>query len=423
MPGRVLDSVLGTDMPAAIRRDVGLLTTARLAANACYRFAPPFLATIARGTDVSLEDIGIALAVAEVAGLLSPLTARLVDRLTRRRALVVGLVGVAAGTVLAAASTGLVVFAVALVVLSQSKVLFDLGLGSWVTDHVSYEQRSRVVGVTETSWAFGLLIGVSVMGVVTGIGGWRAGYLAGAIAVLVLAVAVRARLPVDDVAPMRPQAEPSVFDESAESTESTESTGASGRAEPAPPGQRARIALVVGAATALMAASQSVFVTFGSWLEDSFDFSATALAAVVFGLGVGELVASLTSARRTDIWGKERSVAGGAVLMVPGALLLALFHEHLSVGLIGLAVAIACFEFAIVSSIAIGLSLVPSSPARGLGLTLAGGTVGRAVVAVPATRLYEGVGVAGPALLTAGFAALTAMLISASARFGQPATR
>ena len=41
---------------------------ARLATNAVYRFAPPFLATIARGLDVDLADLGVALAVTELPG-------------------------------------------------------------------------------------------------------------------------------------------------------------------------------------------------------------------------------------------------------------------------------------------------------------------------------------------------------------------
>jgi predicted MFS family arabinose efflux permease len=404
VPKNPIDLVLGDGIPTEVRRHVGLLTLARLAANSCFRFAPPFLATIARGTDVTLEQIGVAVAIAELAGLLSPLTARIVDRMTRRRAMVLGLFGVAIGTAVTATSTGLVQFVIGLVTLGQSKVMFDLGLGSWVTDHVPDERRGRVVGLTETSWAGGLLLGVSTMGLVTGVFGWRVGYAFGAIVVVLMAAAVARRLPT----------EPHHTEVTARAAASA-GTSTDRRLE-------ARGWWAFAATGCLMAAVQSVFVTFGSWLEDSFDFTATMLSAVAFGIGIGELVASVGSARRTDAWGKERSVAMGAALMVPAAIGVALWHEQLWVGLPLLVVAILGFEFAIVSSIPIGLSLVPSSPAWGLGMMLAAGTTGRALASIPATRLYEDRGMAWPAIMTAVLAAGCVLSIGNVARLSKRVT-
>ena len=84
----------------------------------------------------------------------------------------------------------------------------------------------------------------------------------------------------------------------------------------------------------LMAAAQSLFVTFGAWLEDGFGFGTAALSAVTFGIGGLELLASLTSAARTDRWGKERSVVGGTLVMIPCALLIATFDSTLAVALV-----------------------------------------------------------------------------------------
>ena len=176
--------------------------------------------------------------------------------------------------------------------------------------------------------------------------------------------------------------------------------------------------MVVGA-FGLMCSSQSLFVTFGSWLEDAFEFRPAAISAVVFGLGLGELLASVTAARRTDRWGKLRSTIGGASLLLPSGLVLAALHDHLVPGLIALAVGICGFEFAIVSLIAVGSSLVPGSPARGLALMLTGGTLGRAIASVPATRLYERHGMAWPALQSAAFAVLTVAALGLAARAGR----
>ena len=110
----MLDRILDDSYPAVVRRSIVPLTVARLATNAVYRFAPPFLATIARGLDVDLADLGVALALTELAGLASPVVGRVIDRVPRRRAMVGGLAGIAVGRPIAGLSPGIVVFAVGL---------------------------------------------------------------------------------------------------------------------------------------------------------------------------------------------------------------------------------------------------------------------------------------------------------------------
>jgi len=372
----VLHRLLDDRDAPEVHRNLVTLTTARLAANACYRFTYPFVALIASGLDVSLPRIGVALAFAELAGLLSTLTGRLADHLGQRGAMAGGLAMVAVGASLAAAAQHVVWLALALVLLSQSKVLFDLGLASWIADLVPYEQRSRIVGLSETSWALGLLVGVSLMGLITAASDWRMGYLAGAIATAMMAVVVWRR-----VTPRAPHGERIVVT----------------RTGPIP---RWGWSAIVGFGC-LMGASQALFVTFGSWLEDTFGLGAVGLAAITVVLGLGELVASLTSAQRTDAWGKELSTIAGALLMVPTGMVLAIWHDQMAVGVVLLVISILGFEFAIVSSLAIGSRLVPGSPARGVGTMLAAGTSGRALVSIPATALYDRSGFGWPAAMSA----------------------
>jgi predicted MFS family arabinose efflux permease len=382
--GALLDD---RDVPE-VHRNIAALTFARLTGNACYRFTYPFVALIASGLDVSLQRMGVALAIAELAGLLSPLTGRLADHLGQRQAMAGGLAAVSLGAALAATAQGVAWLAVSLVVLSQSKVLFDLGLTSWIAEQVPYERRGRIVGLTETSWAGGLLLGVTTMGLVTAATNWRIGYLTGAAAGLVMAAVVWRR-----VSPL-----PARHD----------------RVAAAPTGRIPRWGWwAVLAVACLMGASQALFVTFGSWLEDAFGVGAVGLAAITFALGLGELFASLTSARRTDEWGKELSTAGGAALMVPTGLVLAVWHDQMAVGIVLLVIAILGFEFGIVSSLAIGSRLVPGSPARGVGAMIAAGTSGRALVSVPATALYERSGFGWPAAMSAVLACgtIVAMIV------------
>lgn len=390
----MLHRALDASFPSEVRRRITLLTMARTMANACFRFAAPFLALIARGNGTSLSTIGIALAISELSGLLSPLTGEVVERMHRRTAMALGLTGVGLGTALAASSVHPVMFGVALVVLAQSKVMFDLGLGAWVSDRVPYEQRSRVIGITETSWALGLLLGVSLMGLVSAIANWRIGYIVGVAAVLVLAALVARLLPADTAAHVDRREEPRVS-------------------------VRLRdISLFLFAMFFLMATSQTLFVTFGPWLEDAFDFTPAMLSAVTFGLGFAELAASVTSARGADRWGKERSAAIGAAIIMPAAVGLSLGHSTLALGVPFLILAIAGFEFSVVSAIPLGTKIVPGSPARGMALMLGAGTFGRAAASIPATYLYTNHGVVWPAILCAVLATATTLTFTRLHRRG-----
>ena len=268
--------------------------------------------------------------------------------------------------------------------------MFDLGLGAWISDRVAYERRGRALGLTETSWAMGLLLGVSAMGLVTAASSWRAAYLAGAVAVLAMAAAVSRTVAGDP----------------AEGHEHARAPRPAG-------GLRVPAAgwMLVVAALCLMSSSQMLFVTFGSWLKDHHGFHDAGVAALAFGLGAGELFASLSAARFSDRWGKERAGATGALLMVPAAALLAVTHATLGLGLPALVVAIAAFEFAIVSIIPLGTQMVTGAPAFGMSVMLAAGTLGRALASIPATRLYTREGMAWPAVLCAVLAACCAVAL------------
>jgi predicted MFS family arabinose efflux permease len=118
------------------------------------------------------------------------------------------------------------------------------------------------------------------------------------------------------------------------------------------------------------------------------------------------------------VWGKQRSVALGAALMVPAALVIAGLGDRLVPALIGLVLVILGFEFAIVSLLPIGTQLVPGRRGRGMGLLLGAGTLGRAAVSIGATRLYDDHGVEPAAIGSALFATATALLILSHSKVG-----
>lgn len=392
MLGRTLDDTYAE----TVRRDVTTVTVARLAVNGVYRFAPPFLATIARGLDVTLADLGVAVAVTELCGLLSPVVGRTIDHVPRRTAMAFALLLVATGAAVSGAAPSTLVFGIGLFVVALGANISHVAIGAWVADDVPYDRRSRVVGLTETAWAGGLLIVVSLLGLVSAVGSWRWSYATGAALAVGMAVLLRLRLPVRP-APRR--------------TRSSAEPVSGAPVQPTRLGSRGWLAVV--GLFGLMASAQAIFVTFGAWLEDSFGFTSTGLALATFMIGGFELLASTTSARRTDRWGKERSVIGGTAIMIPAATILALFHGNVVVGLVLVCLFVGAFEFAIVSMIPIGGDLIAGRPARGISSMIAFGTVGRAVAAIPATALYERHGLAWPCVVAIGFAGVTTMCMAA----------
>jgi len=382
------DALGDSTLSPEVRRNLITVTTARLVANACYRFSGPFLAIIASGLDASLGEIGVALAVSELTGLASPAIGRMVDRASHRASMAVGLAGTAVGCTIAAVSTSTTWFALGVSFMVLTRQSFDIGLGAWIAAHVPYAQRGRIVGLTETSWALGLLVGVSLMGALTAVVGWRAGFGLGIVAVVVLCVVVVARV-----------------------NASPPSRGDGHRRG----GVRGRGWLIVAAMFALMTSAQCLFVTFGPWFNERFGFDAARISALGFVLGAVELLASTTSARRTDHWGKERSVALGSLLIAPGALLVVAGDATVALAIAGTALWLLGFEFAVVSMLPMATHLAPDSPGTGLGWVLGAGALGRAIAAVLATAAYERIGIGGPAAIGVSCAVACAILVAAHA--------
>jgi DHA1 family inner membrane transport protein len=386
----VFSRFVDTTYAPVVRSNIDRLVWARLVSNSCYRFAPPFIAVIARGLDVSVGQMGVAFMVGEFAGLLSPIIGRFIDKGNRLISMLVGIALISIAIVGAATAQNLVVFAAAMFLLSASKVLFDTALIVWVNDHVPYDRRGRIVGVIETSWALSLFIGVAIMGIATALISWRAGFMVGAIAMMLTGALLAAGLPRDDAhAPVTEHAHGKV---------------------------PANAWFVFACSFMLMGASQCVGITFGPWFEDEFNFTSGGLIAIVIVLGIFELVSSIGSSRVTDTWGKEVSVRRGVLLMVVSGIAMSA-GSHISVIAIPmLVVFIAGFEFALVSMLPLAANLVPTAGGIGLGLTVGAGTCGRAVFSTVATSLYDSVGPIGPTIAGTALAVLTVFAITAYAR-------
>jgi predicted MFS family arabinose efflux permease len=370
-----------------IGRPLTLLTAGRLVLNAAHRFVYPFLPAIARGLGISLESAGSLVSARWMAGLATPAVVHAVDRGRHPRRLII--VGLALFTVGAGITALTGVFVGALVgfaAMGLAKSTYDTASQAYLADRVPYARRARVLGVFELAWAGGFLIGAPITGWLIDRFSWEAPFwVAAALAAATLVVV------------------PFVLDAERVGTPSTADRLVL---------NRSAIALLV-AMGLFSGGAELVFVVLGAWLEQAFAVSLLGLGGVAFVLGVMELLGEGATVGLTDRLGKRRAVMIGLVVSAAAFTALPVFEDSYAPGVAMLAIALAGFEFTIVSSIPLASEMEPHGRARYLSLTIVAMSLGRALGAFVGPRLFVGTGLVGPGL-AAGAANVAALFIVAA---------
>ncbi len=363
-----------------VRRALPALVTQRWLTNIGVRVMFTFLPSFARGTGLTIEQMGQVLAVRDLTGLAAPALGRVADRKGTGPVMAfMGTVG-ALGLLLSIFSIpGLVA---GFVLMGIGKVGFDVGLNAWIGDEVSYERRARAFGLIELTWAAAAIIGLPLCGILIDSVAWWAvpvtlGTLSLLVSVRVHQVADRA-IEHDKVNHRRAKLTPQIL-------------------------------LTMFSLGGLTLASQLLFVSHGIWLEDAHGLKPTSIGSVVLIFGFIEVVGTLSTTALTDRLGKKRSVLGGAGLLLIGTTSLAILSDpSLVLGLFLLAMAFLGFEFSFVSSLPLIAELDPKARAQIIGMFLGFGTLSRAGGTKIGTTLYVNQGFAS--VMTLG-AAATALAI------------
>ena len=379
---------LARDVTAAL---VAVLV-ARLAVNGGIRVVYPFLPEIARGLGVSLAVVSALVAVRSLVGVGAPLVARAAESAGRRAVMLAGLVAALAGalTVVAApaiagpgTSTVIVVAGVGFVLAGVAKPAFDVPMQGWFGARVPYQRRSRVLGITELTWALSLLATVPLAGLLIPRVGWQSAFwivaglaVAGLAAVAVLLAPDRPA--IRDRRPLRLTAD------------------------------RLR---VLGVVLAFSIAAEMMFVVYGAWLEDDLGLSVTAIGVFTIVVVASELAgeggvaafADRLGAKRTILYGLLASgLAYAATGAVGGSLVAAL--AVVVVWFIG-------FETTIVATIPLVSELAAESRDRLLSLMVTMIAVSRAAGALVGPALYDAGGIALPGLAAAAATVIAALLL------------
>lgn len=256
---------------------------------------------------------------------------------------------------------------------------------STISRFVPYAERGRALGLYETSWAIGLLIGAPIIAILISIFGWRGPYVMLAVASAAMAawiwVAGARNAAVADAAPALP---------------TSPAAAASGWSSlPA----RAW-AVIVGSALLAMS-GLSVFAISGSWLDDDFGVSTGGLGLVAMGFGAIELLGSTASAGLVDRLGKLKSTLIGIAFLIAGQVLMVLANDRLWLGVLAILVFLGGFEFAFVTSLSLVTEATPDSRGVTIALSNGVGTVARGSGTIASGWLFTRWGIEGTLGLSA----------------------
>lgn len=372
-------------VPSAHPR-VGMLSVIRLVMNGAFRYLYPFLPVVARDLGVSPARAGLLVAAVAAGGIAAPVTRRLLTRGHEhiRRLAIGATVVMSAGTILAAAASGLPLALLGLLALGVGKPLVDVATISYVADRTTFDRRARATSMMELTWAGALIVIMPLAGLLAARTSWRLPLLLLGLASAVSALAMRRWLDQDTAQATRRAARP-------------------------PRWTRPERWLLVTAAF-VFGVLEATFAVFGLWLEADFGVGIEGLGVFAAVTAAGELVGSATVLAVGDRLGKHRTAWAGLGLASLGLGSL-LWAPSLGLAVAAMAVGLCGSEMAIVSVVPLGSEVQPASRSRFLAGMMSAASVTRAAVAAGGAAIFAVAGIGANVAISITAAAVAAALL------------
>ncbi len=353
-------------MKPSLRLQIPFYTASRVVYNTMHRMVYPFLTVFARGLGVDLTTISYALTARSIVGIFGPFAASVADRQGRR-------FGMLMGAGLFILGSGIVVvwpvfpaLVITLILATLGKYIFDPTLHAYIGDKVPYTRRGRTIAIIEFGWSLAFILGVPLVGFLIARSGWMAPFPLMVVLGVIVFIGLFWLVPGDGKAVNIPR-----------------------------PGGNFKLVLtslpaLAGLAIGLFAsgANEQINLIFGVWLENSFGLQIAALGLASSVIGIAELSAEGSVAGFVDRIGKLRATAIGLAFNTLAAIVLPLIGRTEIGAVAGLFFFYFSFEFTLVSSIPIMTEILPSARATLMAFNVAGLSLGRAIGAFLAPRLY-----------------------------------
>jgi len=349
-----------------MRLKIIVLTLVRIVLQVNIRMIYPFFAVFARGLGITTTELSLAVTARSLTGAAVPLLTPIADRKGRKQAMLLALALYTAGNLLIVLNPTFPVLIPAFCLCMLGTYLFIPSLQAYIGDHTPYEQRGKMIGITELSWSLSFIIGMPLVSLLISTFGWLSPFKTLFILGALCFAAISLVLPA----------------EKAPGQDSSRK------------GQLRRVfaskpALVVlGAAFSFSMANEVVSLMFGVWLEGNFGLQIAALGAASMLIGVAELSGETITTLIVDRIGKRRSVLIGLSGNLFVCVMLPLISHSLFGALTSLFLFYLCFEFTIVSFLPLVSEILPRTRATLLGVSYAAMSIGRAAGAFISPRLY-----------------------------------
>ena len=137
-----------------IRNPLIIFFSIRLLLATGERMFSPFLPTIARGLNIEVTQVTLALSLSFMASAISPFLAGVSDRYGRKPVILGGLVLYTTGCLLLAAIPYYAAFLIGVLVMGIAHSLIIPTILAYMSDRISYQNRGFYLSLIETSWAF-----------------------------------------------------------------------------------------------------------------------------------------------------------------------------------------------------------------------------------------------------------------------------
>lgn len=353
---------------------VTIFVLVRLVFNTAYRMIYPYLSYFTKGMGVDLRTISYAITARSLTGLIGPFFASIADSRGRKTGMVIGTLTFTAGISLIVFWPTFTAFFIALSLAFIGYLMFVPSLQAYVGDRVPYEQRAKVLGISEYAWSLSAIVGVYLVGLLIARHGWLSPFpliaLLGALGFIALAW----MLPKDPA--------PHV-----------ENTGVWKNLRKVFTYPPAIAALAMAAL--YTAANETVTLVYGVWVEKEFALNIASLGVTAVAIGISELGGELLVTTFTDKIGKRRALVVGIIGNCLACLALPLLGRWLVGAMVSLFLFYLTFEFTVVSGIPVMTEILPSARATMLASHMALIAVGRSMGDLLAPILFTQAGVPG----------------------------
>lgn len=337
-------------------RSVGLIgmgLSTRLLIDTGTQLFNPFLAIIAAGLGVNVIVMGAVVSLRSATGLVSPVFGGLAERWGYRFVMRITLLLAAIGIFIVGLSSNIWLAAIGMVIMGIGSFAFVPLLQAYLSNQLPYATRSRDLAIIEYAWAFASIIGLFIAGLLIARFGWRAPFFVLGVGLLI-GWLLFARLPMAQVEPPKPIERTRSSQSWAEQVRSYLDLGAN---------RVSAWGAIMIACTQIFAAN-NILIIHGEWLSREYGLGAAELGTVSLLVGGAFLTGSVLVTLIGDRFGKRRSVLWGTIACLFAYSALPFSNTSLELAVASLAVALFCFEFTLVSNIALLSEQAPTKRAK-----------------------------------------------------------